>query len=173
LEDAQRPAKGGAGSLLVAIRGQGAWTQPLDAPTGEWSPLKVSDVASAAGARLLRSVESGHTDAGGIENLVNTLGITADPVPMDSQAKYAVLAAGGGDVLLRLLSPKRPDYRETIWDHAAGSIIVEEAGGRVSDLDGKALDFRTGRTLASNRGILATNGRLHDAICAGLKTIGA
>ena len=55
---------------------------------------------------------------------------------MDSQAKYAVLAAGGGDVNLRLLSPSRPDYREKIWDQAAGSIVVEEAGGRVSDLNG-------------------------------------
>ena len=42
---------------------------------------------------------------------------------MDSQAKYAVLAAGEGDVLLRLLSPSRPDYREKIWDQAAGSIV--------------------------------------------------
>jgi 3'(2'), 5'-bisphosphate nucleotidase len=173
LEDARRPAKGGKGSLLVSVRGQGAWTQPLDGPTGEWTPLGVSDVTSPSAARLLRSVESGHTDAGGIEQLVNTLRITADPVPMDSQAKYAVLAAGGGDVLLRLLSPKRPDYRETIWDHAAGSIVVEEAGGRVSDLDGNALDFRAGRTLANNRGILVTNGRLHDAVLAGLKAIGA
>jgi 3'(2'), 5'-bisphosphate nucleotidase len=173
LEEARRPAKGGAGSLVVAVRGRGAWTQPLEAPDGGWSPLKVSGVTSASDGRLLRSVESGHTDATGIERLGNTLRIMADPVPMDSQAKYAVLAAGGGDVLLRLLSPKRPDYRETIWDHAAGSIIVEEAGGRVSDLDGKALDFRAGRTLASNRGILVTNGRLHDAVLAGLKVINA
>jgi 3'(2'), 5'-bisphosphate nucleotidase len=101
------------------------------------------------------------------------LGVQADPVPMDSQAKYAVLAAGGGDVILRLLSPSRPDYREKVWDQAAGSIVVEEAGGRVSDLDGKPLDFSHGRTLATNRGVLVTNGPLHDAFLAGLKEIGA
>jgi 3'(2'), 5'-bisphosphate nucleotidase len=92
---------------------------------------------------------------------------------MDSQAKYAVLAAGGGEVNLRLISPSAPDYRERIWDQAAGSICVEEAGGRVSDLDGKPLDFSHGRTLATNRGVLATNGKLHDALLAGLKEIGA
>ena len=54
-----------------------------------------------------------------------------------------------------------------------GSIVVEEAGGRVSDLDGKALDFTHGRTLAANRGVLGTNGHLHDALVAGLKKIGA
>ena len=92
---------------------------------------------------------------------------------MDSQAKYAVLAAGEGDVLLRLLSASRPDYREKIWDQAAGSIVIKEAGGRITDLDGSALDFTHGRTLAKNRGILATNGHLHDAVLAGLRAIGA
>ena len=92
---------------------------------------------------------------------------------MDSQAKYAVLAAGGGEVLLRLLSPSRPDYREKIWDQAAGSIVITEAGGRISDLDGQPLNFSLGRTLANNRGILATNGPLHDTLLAGLKAMEA
>lgn len=173
LEDAQRPAAGGAGSLLLAVRGQGTWTQPLSGGGDSWTRLRVSGIANPAEARLLRSVEKGHTDTGGIGELVRALGIAADPVPMDSQAKYAVLAAGGGDVLLRLLSPSRPDYREMVWDQAAGSIVVEEAGGRVSDLDGKPLDFSQGRTLAANRGVLATNGRLHDALLTGLRAIGA
>ena len=62
---------------------------------------------------------------------------------------------------------------EKVWDQAAGSIVVEEAGGRVSDLDGNSLDFSRGRTLANNRGVLATNGPLHEAFLAGLKAIGA
>ncbi|MEM1305276.1 MAG: inositol monophosphatase family protein, partial [Planctomycetota bacterium] len=99
--------------------------------------------------------------------------IAAEPVGMDSQAKYAVLAAGGGEMLVRLLSPARPDYREKIWDQAAGSIVIEEAGGRVTDLDGKRLDFSHGRTLAENRGVLATNGHLHEAALAGLREISA
>lgn len=50
-------------------------------------------------------------------------------------------------------------YREHIWDHAAGVIIVEEAGGRVSDMNGKPLDFSKGRTLAENLGVVcAANG---------------
>ena len=124
-----------------------------------------------SGARLLRSVEKSHTDTDGIGELATELGIMAEPVPMDSQAKYAVLAAGGGEILLRLLSPSRPDYREKIWDQAAGSIVIEEAGGRVSDLDGKDLDFSQGRTLAGNRGVLATNGLLHDKVLNGLRAI--
>ena len=92
---------------------------------------------------------------------------------MDSQAKYAILAAGQGDLMLRLLSPDRPYYREKIWDQAAGSLVLEEAGGRISDLDGKALDFTTGRELKNNRGVLASNGKLHTAALQAIKAIGA
>lgn len=173
LEAGVRPAKGGAGSILLAVRGEGVWVQSLAEPRGKWTRLTASTSGDPAGARLLRSVEKSHTDADGIGDLAARLGVSADPVPMDSQAKYAVLAAGGGDVILRLLSPSRPDYREKVWDQAAGSIVVEEAGGRVSDLDGKPLDFSQGRTLANNRGVLATNGSLHEAFLAGLKEIKA
>jgi 3'(2'), 5'-bisphosphate nucleotidase len=171
LVDAAKPAKGGAGSLVVAVRGQGAWTQPLGEESAIWRQLRVSEVTEPAAARLLRSVEKSHTDTDGIGELVTELSIGAEPVPMDSQAKYAVLAAGGGEILLRLLSPSRPDYREKIWDQAAGSIVIEEAGGRITDLDGKDLDFSHGRTLANNRGILATNGSLHDKVLNGLRAL--
>ena len=173
LTGAGEVSRAGTGTLLVARRGNGSWAGALDEENTAWKPLHVSDRTAPREARLLCSVEKAHTDTGGIGLLVKQLGITADPVPMDSQTKYAVLAAGVGDVNLRLISPKRPDYREKIWDQAAGSIVVEEAGGRVSDLDGKPLDFSHGRTLATNRGVLATNGRLHDSLLAGLQQINA
>lgn len=171
LEHASKPTPGGDGSLVLAVRESGTWTQPLVAGTHAWQRLHASEIHDASGARLLQSVEKSHTDAGGIAQLATELGIMAEPVPMDSQAKYAVLAAGGGEILLRLLSPSRPDYREKIWDQAAGSIVIEEAGGRVSDLDGKDLDFSQGRTLAGNRGVLATNGLLHDQVLNALRAI--
>ncbi len=173
LADGVRSDKGGAGSLLVARRTNGSFVRSLDDEQAAWEKLSVSDQTDVTGARLMRSVEKAHTNTGGIGRLITELEIAADSVPMDSQAKYAVLAAGGGEVNIRLLSSARPDYREKIWDQAAGSIVVEEAGGRVSDLAGTPLDFSQGRTLAKNRGILATNGHLHEVILAGLKQIGA
>lgn len=150
------------GTLALAVRGQGAWIAPLDAG-GEFSPLRVSGQSEPAHARLLRSFESGHTNVSQVDVLAETLGVAAAPVRMDSQAKYAVLAAGQGEIYLRFLSPDKPDYREKIWDQAAGSLLVEEAGGKVSDLLGRPLDFSAGRTLLHNRGVLATNGALHPA----------
>jgi 3'(2'), 5'-bisphosphate nucleotidase len=172
LTDACRPDSGGTGSLVAAARGEGTWMQSLSA-NSTWTRLWVSGRHDAHSARILRSVEKAHTNVDEIGRLAASLGVTAPPVAMDSQAKYAVLAAGEGDVLLRLLSPSRPDYREKIWDQAAGSIVVEEAGGRITDLDGRPLDFSHGRTLAKNRGILATNGRLHEAVLSALRELGA
>jgi 3'(2'), 5'-bisphosphate nucleotidase len=160
------------GTIAAAAHARGTFGQSLQ-DNGDWRPLKVSLRREAKDARILRSVEKSHTNVDEIGQLAATLGVTTPPVGMDSQAKYAVLAAGEGEVLLRLLSPSRPDYREKIWDQAAGSIVIEEAGGRITDLDGEPLDFSHGRTLAKNRGILATNGRLHDALLAGLRSLNA
>jgi 3'(2'), 5'-bisphosphate nucleotidase len=162
----------GGGMLIAALRDHGTWAQPL--PGGNtWQRLHVSSRSQAAASKLLRSVEKAHTNTDELGQLHATLKIAQPTVAMDSQAKYAVLAAGMGDILVRLLSPSRPDYREKIWDQAAGTIVVTESGGRVTDLDGRPLEFTHGRTLAKNRGVLATNGHLHDAVLSGLRAIGA
>jgi 3'(2'), 5'-bisphosphate nucleotidase len=166
------PGPSGGGMLIAAGRGQGTWAQPLDGES-DWQRLTVSSRSQTAAARLLRSVEKAHTNTDELGQLHAALEISQPAIAMDSQAKYAVLAAGRGEILVRLLSPSRPDYREKIWDQAAGMIVVSEAGGNVTDLDGRPLDFSHGRTLAQNRGILATNGHLHEAALSGLREIGA
>lgn len=79
---------------------------------------------------------------------------------MDSQCKYACIARGSSSVYLRIpviydQPNDHKEYVEKIWDHAAGSLIVEEAGGVVSDINGKGLDFSVGRGLRLNSGIVA------------------
>jgi 3'(2'), 5'-bisphosphate nucleotidase len=164
LTDALTPDSNGPGSVLLAARDQGCWASSMDDDNNDWRQLHVSDCVDGSQARLMRSFESGHTNIGMIDHIAEHLGVQVEPVRMDSQAKYAVLASGGGEVILRLLSPEKPDYREKIWDQAAGALILEEAGGRITDLDGRSLDFTQGRMLVKNRGVLATNGRLHDTL---------
>ena len=105
--------------------------------------------------------------------IVLNLGLGVNPVLMDSQAKYGLLAAGNGELIFRLLSPSQPGYQEKIWDQAAGSILVEEAGGTVTDLKGARLDFAQGRTLRNNLGVLASNGHLHDRALSAVMLVGA
>ena len=159
------------GVLAFAARGQGAWMLPLRAMDQEPKPIHVSDCKDATAARMMRSFEASHTNTGQIDGIAEKLGVAAEPVRMDSQAKYAVLAAGGGEIMLRLLSPDRPDYKEKIWDQAAGLIVLEEAGGRITDMKGQPLDFSTGRMLLNNSGLCATNGHLHEHTLAAIAAV--
>ncbi len=168
----------GPGSLVAAQRGGGTWTMPVRTgaggfPTSAFQRLRASERSDPTQARLLRSFEAGHTNVEQVDELARRMGVTERAVRLDSQAKYAILAAGKGEVMIRLLSPEKPDYQEKIWDQAAGSLVVEEAGGCVTDLSGKPFDFTTGRMLTHNRGVVVTNGHLHAVVLRILKEIGA
>ena len=78
-----------------------------------------------------------------------------------------------GDASIYLRLPTRKDYREKIWDHAAGMLVVTEAGGTVTDVHGKPLDFTHGRTLDANRGIIATGGSIHGEVVASVEAVRA
>lgn len=157
------------GALLIATRGQGAKLLPLWDDSLDGQPVSVSQVSATRDARFCESVESGHSSHSDAARIAEILGITTEPVRMDSQAKYATVARGEASVYLRL--PTRADYEEKIWDHAAGSIVVEEAGGRVTDIHGKPLDFTQGRTLKHNRGIVATNRLMHDDVVRAVQQV--
>jgi 3'-phosphoadenosine 5'-phosphosulfate (PAPS) 3'-phosphatase len=79
-------------------------------------------------------------------------------IKIDSQCKYALVARGEAGLYLRYSGVK---YKEKIWDHAAGLLCVEEAGGRVTDITGAPLDFSKGESLFANTGIVASNGKTH------------
>lgn len=158
-----------AGSLFYAIRGQGAFVVPLDGDASP-VPIHVSQTADPSATRFCESVESGHSAHGASAEIAQRLNITAAPIRLDSQAKYAVVARGEADIYLRL--PTKADYHEMIWDHAGGVIVVEEAGGQVTDVAGRPLEFTHGRTLKNNRGVVVSNGRLHDAIIDTVLAVG-
>ena len=146
------------GCLFVAIRGEGT---RLYTKTGDFiEPVHVSETTH----RFAESVESTHGDSDAHSRIANALGITESPVRMDSQAKYGIVSRGEASLYIRLPNPDYPDYRECIWDHAAGLIVVEEAGGTVTDANGSPLNFLTGKRMHENRGIIATNGKLHQQV---------
>ncbi len=157
------------GVVFAAVRGQGVVRVPLDGD-GAGAPVHVSALADVSKARFCESVESGHSSHGDAARVAEHLGITAEPVRLDSQAKYAVVARGEADIYMRL--PTRPGYVEKIWDHAAGMLVVQEAGGKATDIYGRKLEFKHGYRLENNRGVIVSNGLLHDAVIAALKAIG-
>ena len=74
-------------------------------------------------------------------------------------------------LIIYLRLPTRPDYREKIWDHAAGALIVSEAGGVVTDVTGRPLEFNHGHELAVNQGVIVTNGRLHQRVIESINNL--
>lgn len=156
------------GILYWAGRGLGAWAERLHG--GNARAVRVSETAVSE-ARMLGSVESAHGDPALVTAVVERAGMAGGMVRIDSQVKYGAVADGQAEVYLR--PRNRPDYRERIWDHAAGVAVVTEAGGQVTDLDGRALDFSLGASLEDNRGVIATNGRIHGAVLEALGAVEA
>ncbi len=158
------------GILAFTQKGHGSWVKPLGTDVAP-KKLSVSTHQKPEDSVILRSFETGHTNPRRIKKVRERLSIQPEAVLMDSLAKYVALAAGVGDVVLRIVPDANPKRREKIWDHAAGVLMTEEAGGRVTDMDGKTLDFSQGFKLEKNRGILATNGPLHDSFLGVIKEI--
>ena len=153
------------GCLFVAARGEG--TQ-LYTTTGDF--LKQVHVSEKT-HRFAESFESSHGDSDAHSKIADALGITEMPVRMDSQVKYGIVSRGEASLYIRLPNPASPDYRECIWDHAAGMIVVQEAGGTVTDANGAPLNFLTGKRMHENRGIVATNGKLHQHVLNALSNL--
>ncbi len=157
----------GDGTVYLAIKGAGVWQVPLTTE-GEPKAVKASAQTVTSQIRFCESVESAHSSHSDSARIARHLAIVAQPARLDSQTKYAVVARGEAEAYLRL--PRDNKYKEKIWDHAGGVLVVLEAGGRVTDITGKDLDFTQGYQLQNNLGVIVTNGLVHDAV---LETITA
>jgi 3'(2'), 5'-bisphosphate nucleotidase len=155
------------GTLFVAVRGEGATRMSLHG--GEAQTIRVVKADDVENLRFVESVEASHGDQGRQNAVAQAVGITAESVRVDSQAKYGIVASGKAALYMRLPSPKSPNYRENIWDHAAGAIVVEEAGGRVTDMHGQPLNFADGSKMTENRGVVVSNGVIHETVLAALR----
>ena len=128
--------------LLHAIRGRGAFCNG--------QPIGVSATDRLQNAVTLASrSEYGRGEFVPFQDVlaVRPLGSVAN--------KLAHVAKGIGDLTFSLV-PKNE------WDICAGTLLIAEAGGRVTDRHGRAFLFNQPDTLRT--GIIATNGWLHESV---------
>jgi histidinol-phosphatase len=139
------------GLRWYATRGAGAWR--VGGPTKAPRRLSVSSIDAVERSQVLyRSVTDMHGSrvAAGFDALL--------PAAWRDRGfgdfwGYTLVAEGAAEVMMeRDLWP---------WDMAAPWIVVEEAGGRVTDFDGRR-SFETGESIA-------TNGLLHREILQSLR----
>ncbi|KAK0498977.1 nucleotidase HAL2 [Armillaria luteobubalina] len=147
------------GSIFVAVRGQGAEQLNIE---GSNPTLISMPIMASSELNFLESVEAAHASHSTNDKISSILGITRPPIRMDSQAKYGCLARGDGGVYMRM--PTGAGYKEKIWDHAPGVVLVEEAGGVITDSRGQRLDFGLGRTLGENFGVIAASKAAHPKV---------
>ncbi|RMZ57364.1 hypothetical protein APUTEX25_004198 [Auxenochlorella protothecoides] len=151
-----------SGCLFHAVKGQGAWVCGL---AGGEVPARISAQTDPEGsaAVYMTSWESRHSNHDLTDRLAAAVGVSRPALKLDSQAKYGLLARGDASIFLRMPAP---GYKEKVWDHAAGAVLVTEAGGCISDCHGRPLDFGAGRFLEGLQGgiIAAAPPTLHAAL---------
>jgi 3'(2'), 5'-bisphosphate nucleotidase len=141
--------------LYVAAPGSGAWVLP---PDSEPVRLQASAIDNLAEVRLVAS--KSHRDAT-IDRIKTTLGISDELNIGSVGLKLAIIAAGERDLYVN------PTSHCSSWDTCAPEAILAEAGGRLSDIHGEPLRYDT-ELVGHGRGLLASNGLLHDAAVAKL-----
>jgi 3'(2'), 5'-bisphosphate nucleotidase len=132
---------------------EGAWVTVGD----EASELRVSDVATAAEARLVAS-KSHRSDE--LDRVKQQLGIANEHNIGSVGVKLALIAMAARDLYVS------PATKTKAWDTCAPEAILVKAGGRLTDLFGAPLEYSG--ELAHTRGLLASNGRIHDEVVAKL-----
>ena len=128
-----------SGDVYRARRGQGSWLNDAS--------IRVSSIDDLAGATLTHGTLKILRRRGRWDAFVRLVDATRSQRGFGDYMGYAWLAAGRVEIALGL--------NLKIWDLAAPKIVLEEAGGRLTDLDGHD-------SLTSGHA-LATNGRLHPA----------
>jgi 3'(2'), 5'-bisphosphate nucleotidase len=140
------------GRLTRAVRGGGCWRED-----GSATPVacRVSPTANLAAATLTQS----RSKPGTVSRAVEALHPARVIETHSAGIKLALVARGEGDLYVN-----RYDAFHD-WDIAAGHILVEEAGGRVTGLRGEPIRYGSPGAWQRSR-LLASNGILHAATLA-------
>jgi histidinol-phosphatase len=121
-----------------AVRGEGAYA--------DGRPIRVSGVGTLADAHLTYSSLDGWEKQGRLPGFLQLAREVWRTRGFGDFWSHAMVAEGGADIAAE------PEV--SLWDLAALQVIVEEAGGRFTDL--------TGTSTAEGGSVVSSNGLLHD-----------
>ncbi|KAM3453737.1 hypothetical protein MY3296_003580 [Beauveria thailandica] len=167
----------GLGVLLAAVKGRGATIRRfpsaatpslLSSPATPLPPLPPATTATATensltGLRFVDCQRSTSTNHGLPRTLAGRLGARYPGLDVwASHVRYAALVLGAADAWVRLGA--RPDAVFYVWDNAGAQLLFTERGGRVTDFDGRAMEFGAGRDLRANRGMVAARADVHGVL---------
>ncbi|MBM4067369.1 MAG: 3'(2'),5'-bisphosphate nucleotidase CysQ [Planctomycetes bacterium] len=152
-------AQPASGRLTYATRGKGCWRKDGDA-----APVRC-EVAGTTELSKSTLVQSRSRTPGKASKTTAAIAPAHIVETYSAGIKLALVARGEVDIYLNTYT----EFHD--WDICAGHILVTEAGGKVSGLKGETL--RYGLPGAWQRhGLLATNGKIHDAALDRLRSAG-
>ncbi len=143
--------------MFWAETGGGAWL----AEGGEPRRLRVSTVSDLDKIRLVASASHRSHQ---IDDVKNALGISREMNIGSVGLKLGLIAMGEMDLYVN------PSSKSKAWDTCAPEALLREAGGKITDLWGEPLHYDRAE-LHNQRGLLASNGLLHDAVLARLRPL--
>jgi 3'(2'), 5'-bisphosphate nucleotidase len=145
-------------ALYYAAAGDGAfWTNNNESPV----PLKVSDKTDFT--KMALAASRNHRSSK-LSRVIDDLGLPSEVQRGSVGLKIGLIGTRVCDLYIHL-SP-----RTKIWDTCAPQIILEEAGGKLTDLFGLPFNYNL-RDVQNHNGILATNGVAHAAAVERLKPL--
>ncbi len=140
-------------TIYIAEKGNGARVSIQDST---FRPISVSNTSELKSTIMCQSL---HYNKDWVKELAVKAKVS-QVLPMDSMAKFCKIARGIADFYIKHLDPNL----SFSWDFVPGEILVKEAGGEVSDLNGVPLKFKDKKLIFSSPGIVASNGILHEKI---------
>lgn len=141
-----------ADATFQAVRGRGAVVDAQGART----PLRVSATVAPDEIRIGVSRLSA---SAALRQALASAGLERRSVPLGASVKLMAVARGTLDAVVSFT----PAERE--WDTCAPEVIVREAGGLYTDLDGGPLTYNQADTTRP-RGTLVSNGACHAGLLA-------
>ena len=138
------------GNFYVAIKGKGAHMIVGD----NISPIHVSDTKEISELRFAKS--TAFLDPT-IERIIKDYSMP-DGVDIGSMGlKICKVADGTADIYLNA------NKWFGLWDSCSGEVIVMEAGGVITDMNGNRFNYKQ-ESAKFKQGVLVTNGQMHDTL---------
>jgi 3'(2'), 5'-bisphosphate nucleotidase len=160
------------GYLVSAIKGYGVTLRQITSGGLQPAKREISRGAFTSLSKLgnIEALESSSMDHEKNQLVAEKLGLSWPGVDIWSQQmKYVAMAVGGHDVMVRI--PVKAGHRTALWDHAGGHLLAEEMGIKLTDLDGKEIDFGTGRRFYDNFGNIAAPVAFHAEILKAVQEV--
>ncbi|MCE5228338.1 3'(2'),5'-bisphosphate nucleotidase CysQ [bacterium] len=149
------------GRLYSAIRGGGAYRQLVPHPPqpSDWAnhrrPIQVS---TRTQLQDMRSVVSNANRTSRLMRLIHSLNLENYWHVGSLGVKLSIIAEGDAELYINLALGKSKE-----WDIAAPHLILAEAGGTLTDLNGAPISYNK-PDVYNRAGLLATNGPAHHAV---------